>query len=299
MAFDIYCAVTDRIIEELENGVIPWEKPWSGVRSGAISHTTGKPYSLINQMLLIKPGEYLTFKQCSDEGGKVKKGAKARMVVFWKMLQNEKKDSFGIVIRDANGLPVYEHIPLLRYYNVFHIDDCEGIQPKYKVDEYSDIEHIDEAEKVLQNYVKRSGVRFENIEQDRAYYSPLSDLISLPLTNQFQNSAEYYSTAFHEAVHSTGHKSRLNRFESGIEAAMFGSESYSKEELVAEIGACGLLNDLGFETKQSFRNSASYIQSWLSVLKNDKKFILNAASKAEKAIKMIIGEDDKQGENAE
>ena len=128
---DIYAAVTDRIIAELESGIIPWNRPWSGVSEGAIRRSNGKPYSLINQLLLGKPGEYLTFKQCKDEGGKVKKGAKSKMVVFWKVLHREKKDAGGNVIRDENGLPVDDPIPMLRYYNVFHIDDCEGIQPKY------------------------------------------------------------------------------------------------------------------------------------------------------------------------
>ena len=118
MAFDIYAAVTDRIIQELEKGVIPWHKAWTGLRSGAYSRSTGRPYSLLNQMLLGKPGEYATFKQIQEAGGRVRKGEKAHMVVFWKMLPVEETD--------ADGQTQKKLVPFLRYYNVFHIDQCEG-----------------------------------------------------------------------------------------------------------------------------------------------------------------------------
>ena len=103
---------------------------------------------------------------------------------------------------------------------------------------------------------------------------------------QFAETAEYYSTAFHELTHSTGHHSRLNRLE---KFTFFGTEAYSKEELVAEIGAAALVNAAGLETASSFRNSTAYIQNWLSVLKNDKRFIVSAAGKAEKAVNLILG----------
>ena len=116
---DIYAAVTDRIIEQMEQGIIPWQKPW--VASGkAVSHATGKPYSLLNQLMLGRPGEYLTFKQCQEAGGKVKKGEKASMVVFWKWIEQEDEETHE-----------KKEVPFLRYYNVFHIDQCEGVSAKY------------------------------------------------------------------------------------------------------------------------------------------------------------------------
>lgn len=290
---DIFAAVTDRIIAELESGIIPWNRPWSGVSEGAIRRSNGKPYSLINQLLLGKPGEYLTFKQCKDEGGKVKKGAKSKIVVFWKVLHREKKDASGNVIRDENGLPVDDPIPMLRYYNVFHIDDCDGIQPKYPAEHLpATASPVERAEEIIAEYSGRAKLTIEHSKQNRAFYSPSRHLVSLPLMEQFEDTAGYYETAFHELTHSTGHKSLLNRFSENDGAAAFGSESYSKEELVAEIGACGILHELGLETTKSFRNNAAYIQSWLSALKNDKRLIVSAAGRAEKAIRLILGEQE-------
>lgn len=286
---DIYAEVTNRIIEELEKGVIPWEKPWAGITSGAISHSTGRPYSLLNQMLLGKPGEYITFNQCKQEGGKVKKGAKARMVVFWKVLPREKKDAAGNAVKDADGNAVIEGLPVLRYFQVFHLDDCEGIAPKWGEDRPVATADPDErAEAVLMDYIQREGIKLVQNISDEAYYSPLADVIHLPLMEQFAQTAEYYSTAFHEATHSTGHSKRLNRLDTSL-SARFGSEIYSKEELVAEIGAATILNELGMETQSSIRNSAAYVQSWLRALKNDKRMIVSAAARAEKAVKMILG----------
>lgn len=285
---DLYSEITNGIIEQLEQGVIPWKKPWTGLQSGAISHSTGRAYSLINQMLLGKPGEYITFNQCKQEGGRVKKGAKARTVVFWKIFQKEVKDSDGNTIRDNEGNAVTHGQPVLRYFQVFHIDDCEGIEPKFDKEPIETANPDEQAEQVLADYVKREGITLESHISDEAYYSPVRDLIHLPLMEQFDDTAEYYGTAFHEATHSTGHYTRLNRFDCFGENAAFGSESYSKEELTAEIGSACILHELGIETPSSFRNSAAYIQSWLKALRNDKRMIIGAAARAEKAVKLIL-----------
>lgn len=294
---DLYSEITNGIIEQLEQGIIPWKKPWTGINTGAISHATGRAYSLLNQMLLRRPGEYITFNQCKQEGGKVKKGAKSKIVVFWKMLLHEKKDAAGNVVKDADGKTLVEGVPVLRYFQVFHIDDCEGIAPKWDK-KLPDVATADErAENILTEYVRREGIRLENVIGDRAYYSPSMDYICLPLMEQFDSTGEYYGTAFHEATHSTGHATRLNRFESGIGAAAFGSDSYSKEELVAEIGAACCLHELGLETPSTFKNSAAYIQSWLRALKDDKRLIISAAARAEKAVKLIFNiTDNKQAD---
>ena len=269
---NLYEEITNRIISEMENGVIPWRKPWVA-RGAAISHTTGKPYSLLNQMLLGKAGEYITFKQAAAEGGHVKKGAKAKMVCFWKFLETKDEETGE-----------EKKVPLLRYYNVFHLDDCEGIKPKHLAPLPDSVEADEAAESIIAEYVKREVVTLEHQEGDRAYYQPATDKIVLPMMKQFKETAEYYGTAFHEMVHSTGHEKRLARLNG---TAFFGSEDYSKEELVAEIGSAALVSIAGLETEKSFKNNAAYIQNWLTVLRNDYHFIVSAAGKAEKAVQFI------------
>ena len=274
---DIYSEVTARIIAQMENGVIPWQKPWVACGK-AISRTTGKPYSLLNQMLLGRPGEYLTFKQCQEAGGKVKKGEKAQMVVFWKWIETEDEETGE-----------KKEVPFLRYYNVFHIDQCEGVTAKHTTETaFPDGAAADEAAQgIIADYLNRESVKLTHQEGDRAFYRPATDEIVLPLMKQFHSTAEYYSTAFHEITHSTGHEKRLNRL---THAAFFGTEDYSKEELVAEIGAATLVNHCGIETSSGFRNNAAYIQNWLKVLKDDKRFIVSAAGKAEKAVNLILNQ---------
>ena len=274
----VYEIVTDRIIKELEAGKIPWRKPWTGVRTGAYSGATGKPYSLLNQLLLGEPGEYWTHKQVTDRGGTIKKGEKASPVVFWKWVVVEKEGK--------DGQKKTETVPYLRYYNVFHISQCEGIEPRFKEAQMPEFNPIEQAEKILADYSTRSGCKIIVEKSNRAYYTPVFDEVHLPLREQFLEPAEYYSAAFHECTHSTGHESRLNRLSKD---AHFGNEEYSKEELVAEIGAASLMNETGIETPSSFKNSAAYCQSWLKALKNDSRMIVSAASKAEKAVKMILG----------
>ena len=285
---DLYSEITARIIEQLEAGQIPWRKPWAGTRAGAISRATGRPYSLINQFILKRPGEYLTFNQIQQEGGRIKKGSKASFVVFWKMYLKEKKDDAGAPILDDEGKPKLQALPVLRYFQVFHIDDTEGIAPKWTAEEITGPEPVKAAENALQDYVRRENISLENVISDKAYYSPTFDYIHLPIIEQFDTAEEYYSTAFHEATHSTGHKTRLDRFPPNMLDAAFGSESYSKEELVAEIGAASILHILGMETPQTFKNSSAYIQSWLRALKNDKRLIISAAARAEKAVNLIL-----------
>lgn len=282
--FDIYAEVTDRIIRQMEEGQIPWQKPWTGMASGARNWENQKPYSLINQFLLGGDGEWLTMRQIQKANGHLKKGSKASMVVFWKTFQAEDKDSKGQPKVGTDGKIKMKTVPVLRYYNVFNLKDCEGIESKsIPLQNYN--EPIEAADKVFTGYIQRSGVGFRRVVGDRAYYSPDDDRITLPMWEQFVSAEEYYSTAFHEAVHSTGHKTRLDRLNT---TAAFGSETYSKEELVAEIGSAACMTKLGLE--QTIKNSAAYIQGWLKALKNDKRLIVSAAGKADKAVRMIFGE---------
>ena len=270
---DIYAEITNRMIHEMEQGMIPWNKPWMA-SGAAVSHTTGKPYSLLNQMLLGRSGEWITFSQCQQEGGHIRKGEKASMVVFWKWLDREDEETGEV-----------KQIPYLKYFNVFHIDQCEGIRARHIMENVQPAQPDEAADAIIVEYVRREGVTLEHREGDEAFYQPAADRIVLPMMKQFTETAEYYSTAFHEMVHSTGHMKRLARLDS---TANFGGEEYSKEELVAEIGSVALVNHTGLETAKSFHNSAAYVQNWLQVLKNDKRFIVSAASKADKAISYIL-----------
>lgn len=277
-SLNVYEMVTERIIKQLEQGTIPWQKPWTGVRSGAFNRVSKKPYSLINQAILEKPGEYATFKQYKDLGGHIKKGAKSEIVVFWKIIDVEEKNDKGEIEK--------KKLPLLRYYNVFHISQVEGVEPlKEKLN--TEIEPIEEADRVIKDYVDREHITFKECISDKAFYRPMTDTVVVPLKEQFKNTNSFYQVAFHEITHSTGAQKRLDR--DIKELAPFGSEIYSKEELVAELGSAFLINHLGIETEGTFQNSASYIESWLQVLRNDNKFIVSASSKAEKAVNYILG----------
>ena len=305
---NVYEMVTDRILAELEKGNIPWHKPWirptvdvtySTIKievdpqSCAYSRSTGRPYSLLNQMLLCRSGEWATYKQIQEAGGQVKKGEKSSLVVFWKFVETKKVN--------ASGEEETERIPMLRYYNVFHVEtQTDGLKPKSRpVTEEKvvvsgtsktklfDWDAIEAADEVVRNYLQFSGVKHTEVEEDSAFYRPATDSIQTPVKGQFKDPAEYYCTLFHEMTHSTGHPTRLDRFrDSGSHA--FGSENYSKEELVAELGASALVNFLGLENKATFRNSTAYIQNWIQNLRNDNKLIVHASGKAEKAVNYIL-----------
>ncbi len=272
MANKVYEYVTQNIIKQLEEGTVPWKRPWkNGV---PINYVTRKPYRGVNLFLLPHGGEYLTFKQVQKLGGKVKKGSKAHMVVFWKPVEYEKEVNNG-------GKKEVEKvtIPLLRYYKVFHLSDTEGIPSKL---ETIDNDPIESAEEILKGYTEVPIVNKEN----SAYYSSSKDFINIPAINQFPKVEEYYCTAFHEIVHSTGLEGRLNRFKA-TDSGIFGSETYSFEELVAELGASMLCGVAGIE-EVTINNSASYIASWLEKLKDDKSLIIKASAQAQKACDFVL-----------
>lgn len=268
MSNKVYEIVTGKIIEKLEAGEIPWRKPWTG--GLPVNYVSRRPYSGINLMLLPGGGEYLTWNQIQKLGGHVKKGSKTLMVVFFKMLEDKEDEE--------------KKIPYLRYYRVFKLEDVEGIPSKLEKIEHNPIEAC---EKVAGEFAE---VPVKHDNSSRAYYTPSGDFVNVPGLSCFPIREEYYSTLFHELIHSTGHPARLNRFEAGpgAEAAKFGSESYSFEELVAEMGAGMLCGVCGIEGR-TLDNSTAYVQGWLKALQNDKKMIVKAASKAQKAADYIQG----------
>ena len=265
---NVYQMVADKIVEQLNKGIIPWQRPWHGVTTaegGAINYCSRKPYSLLNQMLLMKGSFVVFYKQLTIKDGKT-----------------ESEDV------DVNELKT---IPLLRYYNVWHISQTEGIESKLPAqEEEPQPEYLDEQERIIEAYVQRSGLKFYNDRpSNQAYYSPMTDEVVVPKLTQYKERAEYYSTTFHELTHSTGAAKRLNRKGITSSVAAFGSELYSCEELVAEMGAAMLCNVTGIDCAKAFKNSVAYIQGWASHIKNDSKMFVIAAGQAEKAAKYIQG----------
>ena len=282
---DVMSIVTDRIIAALEEGTIPWHKPGVAPDRGAYNRISGKKYSLLNQLMLQHEGEYASYKQWTDLGGQVRKGEKAEIVVFWKWPEDDqgKEDLSDLIDEDEKK----KKRPVLRYYCVFHISQVDGVEPLQKNESKFEHDPIDAIDHVLVSYVKRENILFDTGNYGEAYYSPGKDLIHIPGIWLYENPEEYYSTASHEAVHSTGSAKRLGR--EGLKKVSFGSEIYSKEELIAEIGSAALMAMFGIETEKSFENSVAYLQGWLRALRDDRRMIVIAAGQAEKAINFILG----------
>ena len=287
---DTYQIVTDRIIAELKTGTIPWKKPWASVSRGAFNRISGRSYSLTNQILLKHDGEYASYAQWEHLGGHVRKGETAEIVVFWRFPEAEESEETPFEDVDCDTANTSEkkerQRPILKYHRIFHISQVDGVKPLERKISLYDTQPIEAAQQVFNAYVQREGIHVEEEPSDEAYYAPLRDMIHLPSIAQFAKAEEYYSAAFHEATHSTGSVKRLNRFAEG--SMQFGSGVYSREELIAEIGSACVLHTLGIETEPSFRNSAAYIQGWLSALKGDKRLVIGAAAQAEKAVKFML-----------
>ena len=280
----IYQMVTDRVIEKLKEGVCPWVKPWKGGNeSMAMNAISKKPYSFLNQILLGFEGQYLTFNQAKQLGGNVRKGSKSRPVVFWTTGYTTKgEDSEG------NPTSVYHEYarPILKYYNVFEVGDVDGIDIKRIEAQFvpNDLSPIDTAESVIVEYSERTHLKIERKYSSGACYRPGDDKVILPIMGQFDMVEEFYSTAFHELVHSTGATTRLNR----DLGHRFGSDKYGREELIAEIGSAFCLALLGLDAQKCFDNSVAYLSNWMKAIKADPKAIIVAAGKAEKAVNMIF-----------
>ena len=287
---EVYQILTDRVVEALKSGVIPWEKPWFGT-SGAWGRSgKGKKYSLLNCLLLPEGGEYITFKQVQEAGGTINEGAKSHLVMFYKLNRREQADEAGQPILDANGDPTIKTWVTLKYYRVFRVADTT-VPQKFHLQTEAGLSPRAcnrKAEAILADYIDRAGIKvLQDKQGNEAFYRPADDTITLPLKKQFKDKALYYKTAFHEAIHSTGAESRLNRPITNL----FASDAYAREELVAELGAASLLHRCKLFTKRAEDNSTAYIQSWLGALENDPKLIAWAAVRAQKAADYIDPSD--------
>ena len=297
MGLNVYDVINGKIMELLEQGTVPWRKTWNSESNAPINLVSKKEYRGINIFMLActqySSPYWMTFKQCQDKGGHVMKGQKSSMVILWKWL--DKKDAGA---DDADAVSVNGKIPMLRYYNVFNLEQTEGIEPPAPTETINTFTAIDRAEQIISNMPLRPDIQHGG---NRASYSPSLDYVKLPVPTAFESSEEYFSTCFHELTHATGHAKRVGR-KGILEPSYFGSHEYSKEELVAEMGAAFLCGYAGIENK-TIVNSAAYIQGWLRSLKNDKKMLVMAAAQAQKAADYILnkkpgGDDDTVAEDS-
>lgn len=286
MSRDIYQSITDRFLEQLKKGTVPWQQPWTSCVQNIVSR---KPYRGINAFTLGMTDRtspfWLTFKQALDLGGHVKKGEKSLPVIYYKLL--EKQDAVGRPAVREDGRP--DRIPFVRWANVFNLDQTEGIEPPAITTTQSIGEPLEKAASIVEN------TRLCPIHHGgfAAIYSPKDDVIRLPAPTSFRSLEDYYQTLFHEMTHATGHQSRLNR-EGITQPVKFGSERYSKEELVAELGAAFLSNEAGILNQIQFDNSAAYLASWIEKLENDPRMIVSAASQAQKSADFVLGIEQKE-----
>ena len=270
-----YEVVTESIIKQLESGVAPWRKPWRTEPPANL--VSKKEYRSINIFLLASLGYgsryWITYRQAQTLGGSVRKGQHGSKVVFWKIDEYRKENKETGETENRKSI-------LLRYYTVFNLEQCEGI----KSPECIQLIHpIEQCEHIVNSMPNRPG-----FEQDsRAFYRPCTDTVGMPSRSAFESAEKFYSTIFHELSHSTGHPSRVGR-EGIMEHNPFGSEDYSKEELVAEMGAAMLCGVARIESR-TLDNSAAYLQSWISRLKSDSRLVVSAAAQAQKAADFILG----------
>jgi antirestriction protein ArdC len=286
---NVYQMVNDRIMEMLEQGTVPWRKPWNAETNMPKNLVSGKEYKGVNVWLLgcqdYSSPWWLTFKQATqDMKGHIKKGSKSSMVVFWKWLDRksgEGADGADVSV-SSNG-----KIPLLRYYNVFNLDQCEGIPEPPKQETNNIFTPIEKAQAIIDNMPLRPEILHGG---NSASYSVHWDRIKMPEKHTFTSSEEYFCCAYHEMSHASGHEKRLNR-KSLTEITGFGSHEYSKEELIAEMSAAFLCAYAGIE-QVTLGNSAAYIAGWFKALKNDKTMLVMASSMGQKSADYIINKQE-------
>lgn len=277
MSANIYEQVTEQIIEALERGVVPWDKPWRDT-AGPRNIESGRAYRGINVFLLglasYQSPWWVTYKGAQRRGGQVRKGERSTLVTLWKPIR----------VRDegSEDPKAKKTIPLLRYYRVFNIEQCEGIEAPESEEPVEPVEPLAACEAVIEDMPQRPAIEHGG---NRASYSPALDRVSLPPREAFTAREGYYATAYHELVHATGHESRLARPDL-LESHGFGSESYSREELTAEMGAALLCGVTGI-APATVERSASYLSSWVNVLRGDHRLVVTAAARAQRAADFI------------
>lgn len=288
---DIYQEVTDSILRLLDQGTVPWHNPIRGGTGNGFPKNllSKKPYRGINVFLLsMRAWEcsygsdyWLTFRQAASAGGQVRKGEKSSLVTFWKLFESKDKQTGDEIV-----------LPVLRHYNVFNAEQCEGIEAPDAPLEVADHSFVplEQAESISKGYRKGPQITHTG---SRACYRPSSDTILIAEPGRFIDRENYYGTLFHEYSHSTGHSNRLDRGLDREAPTPFGTPDYSKEELIAEMGAAFLNASAGI-SPETIEQSAAYIDNWRKVLKDDKRLVVVAAGAAQKSADWILGKDFKK-----
>lgn len=321
---DIYSYITDLIINTIKKvGHLPWQKNWIGSGGKSVmNYVSKKEYTGANYLLnfdikfdedgngYLVPAKfvnpyYLTFNQIKDSGATLQKGAKAHRVIYYNFILTFKKDALEFKTADKEKFARFiadnnlseddlrrflAIIPIIKYYNVFRADDCTGLTFETEAKPLKDINPIEVAQNIIDGYKNPPTYTFVG---DRAFYQPANDLVNMPLIQAFNEESSYYSTYFHELVHSTGSEKRLKRDFSGAK----GSKNYAYEELIAELGAVFLCGEAGI-LFHTLDNSAKYLASWnrklVSQLEADNRFYLKAAAAAQKAVNLILDRNQKE-----
>jgi antirestriction protein ArdC len=276
---NVYEIVTRQLLDLLERGTCPWRKPWQSVSAGLPMNAVSKrEYRGANTWLLgsapYSDNRWVSFKQARELGGSVLKGERASVAVFWKIIDaKEDPASSG----EGNG-----RIPLLRFYNVFNVEQCEGLDLPSVV---PSVRHsrIQGAESLVRAMPQRPAITESGTQ---AWYMPSADRVNVPPLACFSDADSYYATLLHELGHSTGHEKRLSRKEVK-EVARFGSADYSIEELVAELASAYLCAELGLDTSL-IENAAAYLKGWIGALNHDPRLFVTAAGRAQRAADFIM-----------
>ena len=284
---DIHVTITGRFIEQLRAGCVPWQRPWQSVQN----LVSKKAYRGINSLTLgstrFNSPFWMTFRQAHELGGCVRKGERSSPVIYYKFL--EKHDEGGNIVLTAKGKPAC--IPFVRWSNVFNLEQTEGITAPALAIRPEQPSTLERAEALVRE-ADLCPIRQEGFA---AVYSPHDDVIRMPSPRMFRSSEDYYHTLYHEMTHATGHISRLDR-EGITNPIRFGSERYSREELIAELGAAFLSNEAGILDQVRFDNSAAYLNSWIKKFENDPALIVSAASHAQRSFDWVTGRKHEEQE---
>ena len=281
---NVYETITQQIIDQLEQGTVPWRRPWHA-RSVPRNLFSLKPYRGINVWLLLSrpyaSPYWLTFHQANEIGGMVNKGEKGTTVVFWKFPNNRNAEDVDTQIDRTHAAP------FVRTYTVFNTEQCslpQSLTVRLATPAPHLIAPITKCENIIANMSQRPTIEHGG---DCAYYLPTLDTVTVPRRSQFVSMSHYFAKLFHEAVHSTGHGSRLAR-PGVVDPVSFASHAYCKEELIAEFGAAFLCGICGI-APETLDNATAYIAHWIEKLQKDKALVIQAASQAQRAVDFIVG----------